>query len=132
MSRSTVLLDTHVLVWLIVSPERVPAETLDHLADAETRILVSAASAWEVATKHRLGKMPEASALLENWENDIATLFVEEIPITRDDALRGGSLDWSHRDPFDRVLAAQAMARNIPLVTGDLAMSTLAGLETLW
>lgn len=132
MSERTFLLDTHAFVWLIISPERVPRATLRLLADDETTVLVSAASAWEIATKHRLGKMPEAASLLANWESDISELRAGEIPISRADALRGGALEWAHRDPFDRILAAQSMALKVPIVTGDAAMGTLAGLEVRW
>ena len=132
VSGATFLLDTHALVWLVVSPERIPAATLDQLTDESTTILVSAASAWEIATKHRLGKMPEAAPLLANWDGDMAELRADEIPITRADALQGGSLTWRHRDPFDRILAAQAMALKIPFVSGDPVMSTLPGLDVQW
>ena len=132
MSGTTVLLDTHALFWLVASPERIPAQTLEVLGHEDTSILVSAASAWEIATKHRIGRMPEVAPLLANWDADIASLWAQEISISRQDALRAGSLEWSHRDPFDRMLAAQAMASTVPLVSGDPVMRTLPGLDLLW
>ena len=132
MTRATVLLDTHAVFWLVVSPERIPAPTRDMLGHEDTAILVSAASAWELATKHRIGKMPEAAPLLANWDADIASLWAEQIGMTHHDALRAGALEWEHRDPFDRMLAAQAMALTVPLVSGDPVMRTLPGLDVLW
>lgn len=128
----TVLLDTHALFWLVASPGRIPEATLEVLGHEETAILVSAASAWELATKHRLGKMPEAAPLLANWKTDIERLWAQEISMSTQDALRAGALEWAHRDPFDRMLAAQAMALTVPLVSGDPVMRTLPGLDVLW
>ncbi|MDR2215823.1 MAG: type II toxin-antitoxin system VapC family toxin [Nevskiaceae bacterium] len=132
MSASTFLLDTHALVWLISAPERIPQATLALLSDEANTLLVSAASAWEVATKHRIGKMPEAASMLANWEADIAELRAREIPISRQEALCAGSLAWEHRDPFDRLLAAQSMAWKVPIISGDSAMRTLPGLPVQW
>ncbi|ACZ32328.1 PilT protein domain protein [Xylanimonas cellulosilytica DSM 15894] len=132
MSRSTVLLDTHALFWLVVSPDRIPGPTRDVLGHDDTTILVSAASAWELATKHRIGKMPEAAPLLANWDEDLRSLWAQEIGMNHHDALRAGALEWAHRDPFDRMLAAQAMALTVPLVSGDPVMRTLPGLDLLW
>jgi PIN domain nuclease of toxin-antitoxin system len=132
VSAGAVLLDTHVLVWLTASPGRIPPDTLSLLAADSTTILVSAASAWEMATKFRLGKMPQAAGFLSNWGEAMSELRADEIPISRDDALRGGALHWAHRDPFDRILAAQSIGLNAPLVTGDAIMSGLPELTVLW
>jgi PIN domain nuclease of toxin-antitoxin system len=128
----TYLLDTHVLLWLLGEPDRLPAEILDELEDDETRLLVSAASAMEIATKVRIGKLPGGNAVVAGWAERLAEIDAAEIPITPRHALLAGSLDWAHRDPFDRLLAAQSLVENVPLLTADTAMVSLSGLATRW
>jgi PIN domain nuclease of toxin-antitoxin system len=128
----TLLLDTHALLWLIVDPRRIPSATRDLLADDETRVIVSAVSAFEIATKYRLGKMPEAKRPVSRWDEAVAELGAVEIPVTRPEALRAGALEWTHRDPFDRILVAQSIAHHAPLVTADAAMRGAPGLRIQW
>jgi PIN domain nuclease of toxin-antitoxin system len=128
----TCLLDTHALLWLIGEPERVPAETRDTLALESTTILVSAVSALEVATKHRIGKLPEGGVVAATWEDRLADLDAEGLPVSARHALLGGSLEWDHRDPFDRLLVAQALVENVPLVSADAVMRGMPGLQLLW
>lgn len=112
------LLDTHVLLWLLGEPSRVPAPVRDLLADPEVELLVSAVSALEVATKHRLGKL-QAGDLLDSWQHRLVDLVATELPVTAEHALLAGRLVWDHRDPFDRLLVAQAVVENAVLVTQD-------------
>lgn len=126
----SVLLDTHVVAWLVGDPDRVDAGVRATLADPNTTVLVSAISALEVATKNRLGKWP-VGALAEGWVTAVDEAGLEQLPVDQDDALLAGSLTWDHRDPFDRVLAAQALRRAIPLVTVDRALLSLSGLRTI-
>ncbi len=126
------LLDTHALVWTLTEPERLPAQLVERLADPSTEILVSAASAWECATKHRLGKLPGADGVLASFADHLATLGAVEVPITTADALLAGSMNWAHRDPFDRVLAAQSIRRSVPLVSRDPVFRDLPGVRVLW
>ncbi|MCF4121561.1 type II toxin-antitoxin system VapC family toxin [Antribacter sp. KLBMP9083] len=128
----TYLLDTHTLIWLLGAPHRVGADVRDELARGENRLLVSAVSAMEVATKVRLGKLDEAKFLVSTWEQRIADLRAEELSVSPPHALLAGSMDWDHRDPFDRMLAAQALVENVPLVTADSVFSGLPGLRTRW
>ena len=126
------LLDTHAVVWLVTQPDRVPAGVRDDLAAPDARRWVSAASAMELATKFRLGKMPAAGGLLQAWDEQVAALVADELPVTARHALLAGSLEWDHRDPFDRLLAAQAMSEDAILVTADARLRTLRGLRTRW
>lgn len=112
------LLDTHVFLWLLGDPSRVPASVKDHLAVRSSTLWVSAASAMEVATKTRLGTLPDVG-IVATWSKAVAGLDAEELPISTEHALAAGSLDWSHRDPFDRLLAAQATLEGCTLVTVD-------------
>ncbi len=126
------LLDTHVLLWLLTDPERLTTTVREALVDTRSRLYVSAASAWEIATKQRLGKLPQADALVRGYEAHLTRMVVESIDITAAHSLLAGALDWSHRDPFDRMIAAQCMLESLPLVSADEAFGTLAGVRVWW
>ncbi len=125
------LLDTHVFLWLLGEPERVAPSVRDTLADRRNEILVSAASALEVATKVRLGKLDAARPLVAAWSERLRELDADELPVTSAHAVLAGTMTWDHRDPFDRLLAAQALIENVVLVTADRALLLLPGLRTL-
>ncbi|CAM3555642.1 type II toxin-antitoxin system VapC family toxin [Occultella aeris] len=116
---SRVLVDTHVWLWMQAEPGRLRAEVQSLLADTRTEILFSAASAWEIAIKCRLGKLslPEVpSAYVPDRMRRSATTA---IGVEHAHALRAGELPDHHRDPFDRILVAQAQMLGMPLVTAD-------------
>ena len=94
-------------------------------------MLVSAASAMEVATKVRLGKFQAASVLVETWATHVSSIGAADLPVSARHALLAGQLQWDHRDPFDRLLAAQALLDNLTLVTGDAQLLTLPGLRVM-
>ena len=89
------------------------------------------AAAWEIATKHRLGKLPGAEALARDVAGTIANQGFEELTITVDDAVRAGTLPGPHRDPFDRILIAQALSRNLVLVSIETLFDQY-GVRRLW
>ena len=113
-----ILLDTHTLLWLVSQPSAVDSEVLDQLADPANTVSVSAASAWEIAIKTRLGRL-EGSTLLATWAGQLEAMRVDDLPIDSDDAILAGRLPWQHRDPFDRVIVAQALRRNLTIATRD-------------
>ncbi|TFV61887.1 type II toxin-antitoxin system VapC family toxin [Geodermatophilus sp. DF01-2] len=129
---TSLLLDTHALLWVLLDPERIPAETLATVRAPETTVFVSAASAWEIATKHRLGKLPGAAAVVSGYREYLVRLRAEELPITGHHALTAGTLQWSHRDPFDRVIVAQAVVESLPVVTSDAALVEFPAIRTVW
>ncbi len=129
---TTLLLDTHAFVWAVGEPGRLGPGGRDLLEDPANVVLVSAASAWELSTKYRLGKLPEAEPLITQYAWIVASLGAEELPVLAIHALRAGGLPWSHRDPFDRMLAAQAMLEGAVLVTKDDAFSGVGGLAVVW
>ena len=120
----TYLLDTHVLLWLLTTPERIPGPVRGALADPQNRLLVSAVSALEVATKVRVGKL-QAPGLLDSWASRVEAMGAEELPISTEHALLAGRMAWAHRDPVDRLLVAQAILAGMSLVTVDSALISL-------
>lgn len=126
------VLDTHALLWALAEPERLSPTARDVIADRGNELLVSAASAWEISTKVRLGRLPPAQPLVDNYSRLVAQLGAIALSIDEHHALFAGALDWSHRDPFDRMLAAQAVLENARLVTRDPAFGELEAVRTLW
>ena len=94
-------------------------------------MLVSAASAWEIATKHRLGKLPSADTVACDIAGTITRQGFEELAVTVDDAACAGALSGIHGDPFDRMLIAQAQARNLVLISAD-SLFDRYGVSRLW
>lgn len=125
------LLDTHVFLWLLGEPHRIPDETLGALSRRENQLLVSAVSAMEVATKVRLGKLEAARVLLSSWASRVHDIGADHLALTTAHALLAGSMGWGHRDPFDRLLVAQAQTDNLTLVTTDQVMRAVPGLSLL-
>ena len=125
------LLDTHALLWWVADSRRLSEAAYRAIADEANEKLVSAASAWEIATKHRLGKLPGADVLALDIPGAIAHQGFEALPITVEDATRAGALPGPLRDPFDRVLIAQALAYNLVLVSTDGNLDRY-GVHRLW
>lgn len=125
------LLDTHVLLWALLEPEKLSPELRQALEDSDTTLLVSAATAWEIATKWRLGKLRQAQAVVEHYAMALHRLAAVELPITGSVARQAGLWEVTHRDPFDRLLAAQAKAENLVLATNDPAFAQFKGVVVL-
>jgi PIN domain nuclease of toxin-antitoxin system len=126
-----VLLDTHTLLWAKISPEKLSRQAAEIMAEPVNVVLVSAVSAWEIATKVRLGKLHGIERLerefLEIMEKSGYTL----LPIDAANALRAGRLPGPHRDPFDRMLAAQALASDVPILSKDPKLDAF-GIRRVW
>ena len=116
------LLDTHALLWWLAEPEQLSANAHTSIANGELNVYVSAASGWEIATKVRLGKLPAARELLEDLLGLLADQGFLLLPIELRHGLRAGSYTMPHRDPFDRLLAAQAELQNLTLLSVDPAL----------
>lgn len=117
------LLDTHALLWWFFDDPRLSARARTAIADTANEVLVSAASAWEIAVKFHLGKLPECSEAVERFEELVATDGFTPLAITARHALRAGTYPSTHRDPFDRMLAAQSELEAATLVTLDPALA---------
>ena len=126
------LLDTHALLWALLDPEQIPDATLEAVRDPATEVLVSAATAWEIGTKFRLGKLDGARAVVLGYRDHLTRLRATELPISGHHALTAGTLAWEHRDPFDRVIVAQAMIESVPVVTADRALVGFPGIHVVW
>lgn len=125
------LLDTHALLWWVDGDERLSETARAAIADPSRTILVSAASAWEITTKHRLGKLPGAADVAGDVRGCVASQGFEDLAITLADAERAGRLPGPHRDPFDRMLIAQAQARDLALVSNETLFDTY-GVRRVW
>jgi len=125
-----VILDTHAAVWWLLGDEQLTMPARHAIADAE-HVWVSAASAWEMATKARLGKWPQAALLAEDLERWMARQRWTALPIGVHHAIRAGLLPGPHRDPFDRMIAAQALDLDVRVVSGDAALDAW-GIRRIW
>ena len=125
------LFDTHSLIWWLVGSDRLPPAARRAIVDEANHKLVSAASAWEITTKHRLGRLPAVDEFVGDIAGAIAAEGFEELPIGFGEAGRAGALPGPHRDPFDRMLIAQALARNLILISSE-SLFDQYGVRRLW
>jgi PIN domain nuclease of toxin-antitoxin system len=115
------LLDSHALFWFVDGDSRLSAAARDAIQNPASAIYVSAVTAWEITNKFRLGKWPGVKALAHDLAGIMSELRFEALPLSLEHARHAGALLSEHRDPFDRMLAAQAEIEDIPLVTADPA-----------
>lgn len=125
------LLDTHTLLWVLEDNPRLSRRAAEALAAPETEKLVSAVSAFEICLKFNLGKLPGSAALAEAFEQTIAAINCTPLPISLAHAETAGKLDLSHKDPFDRLLIAQARIERVPIVSNEKLFDDL-GVERIW
>ncbi len=125
------LLDTHALLWWLFDDPRLSSTVRGILGDPDNEIHVSSASACEIATKHRLGRLPSAKVLVQDIGGWVRRAGFREAPITIADAQRAGSWPQPHRDPFDRMLAAQSANGSLPLVSLDQELRAF-GVTLIW
>lgn len=125
------LLDTHALIWWWKDDPTLPPTARDAVSNAEHEVYVSAASGWEMATKVRKGHMPEMRGRVPTFCSDVLEEGFQHLAITTEHGVRGGSLPGVHKDPFDRLLAAQALIENLTVVTRDPEIAAF-GCRVLW
>ena len=111
--------------------ERLSPMSRELIAHKQNAPLVSAASAWEIAIKFRLGRLPAAAELVRNFASGVEDKGIEILPINAGHAIRAGLLTGSHKDPFDRMLAAQALEEDVPILSNDHAFDEY-GVHRLW
>jgi PIN domain nuclease of toxin-antitoxin system len=125
------LLDTHALLWWLFDDRRLSRKATAILRNPNSRVLVSSASAWEIATKHRLGRLDSAEPLVRDFTGWMTKAGFSELPISSTHAVSAGAWDTKHRDPFDRMLAAQSATERLPLITRDPIFADF-GIDTVW
>ena len=126
-----VLLDSHTLLWWILDYPALTPVAREAISGTDNTVLVSAASAWELAIKFRAGRLPEASDLVSNFPTEIEHEGFQILPISAEHGIRAGLLPGPHKDPFDRVLIAQSQAENIPIISNETVFEAY-GVRRLW
>ena len=125
------LLDTHALIWWLLDDPKLPARARGLVGDGEVPVFVSSASAWEILTKRRKGRLPEFGEIADSLEDYVRRSRFEPLPISFAHAAAAGRLPGPHGDPFDRMLIAQAAAERLTVVTVDPVFADY-GAETVW
>ena len=126
-----VLLVTHALLWWLSGDEALSAPAKLAIADESNGVFVIAASAWEIATKHRIGKLPGVAAIIADLEAIIVSQGFQDLPVSVRHGQAAGALPGPHRDPFDRMLVAQAMLDKLVLVSNERIFDAF-GVRRLW
>ena len=125
------LLDTHAFLWWLAGDEALSETSRQGIKTDADAIFVSAASVWEISTKHRLGKLPGAGAIVGDMAEAIASQGFVGLPIEVRHAQAAGALPGPRRDPFDRMLIAQALMEDLLLVSNERAFEAY-GVRRLW
>ena len=129
------LIDTHVFLWATskaYGKERLSKQAMEVMEKTETELFVSSVSLFEITNKFRTGKLPEYKPIAEDCKKALEGLEAKELPLNWEQAQLAGSLDWTHKDPFDRMLAAQAQAEDMTLITCDKVFDGVTSVEKLW
>lgn len=125
------LRDTHAFLWALIGPSNLSPKTRQLLQDERTDVVVSAASTWEIATKVRLDKLRRAKRVVTDYLQALQGLQASQLKFTSEQAVKTNSCNVAHRDPFDRMLAAQSQLDQLPLISSDPAMNQF-GIEVIW
>lgn len=125
------LLDTHTLLWWLSADASLTVRAREAIGDEDNAVYVSAASAWEIATKARIGKLPGVESLAQDFAAEIEQHGFLPLSISVEHGQRAGNLPGPHKDPFDRMLIAQAQAENLVLVSNE-AIFDQYGISRMW
>jgi PIN domain nuclease of toxin-antitoxin system len=125
------LLDTHALLWGVLDSPWLSIRAREALADPDAEVIISAVSIFEITLKHRLGKLAEATPFVLHHQHMLAGLAWTPLPVSMEHAAAAGALDIAHKDPFDRLLIAQARIERVPIVSNE-ALFDACGAERIW
>lgn len=131
MVKVKILFDSHALVWYLTGDKRLSRKARVIADDVQSQVFVSAVCAWEIATKVNRGRWPEAAHIADSLQEITLAHAFTALPITIEHARVAGFLSARHRDPFDRMLAAQSQVEGVPLVTADPAFRAF-GTSVIW
>lgn len=125
-------LDTHTLLWWTTGDPSLPERARRRIAQSKDSVVISAVSAWEIAIKVSLGRLPAgATELIRDFEESLKQDGFQSMSITADHGIRAGLLPGPHKDPFDRMLIAQAQAENLAIVSNDSVFDRY-GVTRIW
>jgi PIN domain nuclease of toxin-antitoxin system len=127
----SLLLDTNAFLWWAAGSRKLSRTVIQMIEDQDTEVWVSAASAWEISTKVRIGKLPEGEWMAGQFRRILQSQTFRELPISVEHADLAGAIPSNHRDPFDRMLAAQCRIENLSIATNDDALKSL-GVNAVW
>jgi PIN domain nuclease of toxin-antitoxin system len=125
------LLDSHTLLWWILGHPALTPAAREAISETDNSVMVSAASAWEIAIKFRAGRLPEAGGLVTNFPIEMEREGFQLLPISAEHGIRAGLLPGIHKDPFDRMLIAQCQAEDMPIISNE-AVFDAYGVRRLW
>jgi PIN domain nuclease of toxin-antitoxin system len=125
------LLDTHTFLWVVLNDRRISPLARAFIADRTHRIFFSTVGVWEIVTKWRLGKLELSAEPGVLIPRQLSLVGIEPLPVSLEHALRGASLPPLHRDPWDRLMVAQALAEDLPIITSDRLISQYP-VQTIW
>jgi len=126
------LLDTHTYLWVALDDPKLSTAAKNAIKSKNAEIYVSPVTAYEIMNKYRLGKLPEYAYVAENYLDVFKNLGADELLISTNHLHFAGNFEWPHRDPFDRILAAQAATDNLTLITNDPIFQDLPWITVLW
>jgi PIN domain nuclease of toxin-antitoxin system len=125
------ILDTHVLLWILQRDLRISPEQIENLMQSENDIFISAVSAYEIVNKHSIGKLPGVESLVNTFGMLTQTLSYKPLSISIEHAHFAAKLEGPHKDPFDRLLAAQSIVEDMPIMTTDVQIAKF-GAKVFW
>jgi len=127
------LLDTHTFLWALKNPKRLGELARQILENADTCLYLSSISAFEVMNKQRVGKLdPTYESVVENYTQYARRLGVDDLPLTLAHTYLAGNMEWEHKDPFDRLIVAQASLENLAIITDDAQIQAHPWVDTVW
>ena len=126
-----VLIDTHVFLWILVSPKKLSSRARSIIESGDNHVLLSTASLWEIAIKEQVGKLSLPNPPERYLRRRIAESDIEMLPVSAQHALRLFSLPVHHKDPFDRIIVAQSQEEDIAIITADAVMRRYE-IEVIW
>ena len=125
------LLDTHAFLWVVLNDRRLSQIAREFIADRGNRLYFSSVGVWEIVTKWRLGKLDLSEEPGVLIPRQFSAVGIEPLPVSLEHALRGASLPLLHRDPWDRLMVAQALVEDMPMITSD-RLITQYPVQTIW